>query len=245
MPRRLLAPLALVSALLLGSTGPVQAAPLSSYARTGELLGVDVSHWNGAPRWAAAKEAGVKFVIAKATEAQRFVDSQYARNKGRADALGIRFTAYHFAQPDRTSGDAVLEADHFVRTASLSGRHLLPVLDLEVHGGLSQKRLIEWARTWVRRVEQRLGVKPMIYTSPSFWVERMGNTRWFADNGNRLWIAHWGAAEPRVPAANWGGRGWTMWQVSDCAKVAGINGCVDVDRFRGTRLGGLKIDNNR
>ena len=244
-PRRLVLPLALAAALFLALGTPVEAASLSSYARDGHLLGLDVSHWQGAPRWKKAKAAGVQFVIAKASEAQGFVDNQYARNKRRADALGIPFTAYHFARPDRTTNDAVREADHFVRTARLAGRYLLPVLDLEVTGGLGPKRLIEWTRAWLKRVEQRLGVKPIIYTSPSFWTERMNDTRWFANNGYRLWIAHWRATEPRVPAANWGGRGWTLWQVSDCGSVSGIGGCVDVDLYRGTNIAPLRIKRNR
>lgn len=244
-PGRLALPLVLSTVLAVALGSPAHAASLGSYARDGHLVGIDVSHWQGRPHWKSVRAAGARFVIAKATEAQGFVDGQFARNKRRADALGIAFTAYHFARPDRTAGDAVREADHFVRTAGLAGRHLLPVLDLEVTGGLGHKRLIEWTRTWLGRVEQRLGVKPMIYTSPAFWTERMNNTRWFANNGYRLWVAHWRAEQPTVPAANWAGRGWTFWQISDCGSVAGINGCVDVDLHRGTNLGRLRIKNNR
>jgi lysozyme len=243
--RRLALPLSLAVALVLAAGGPAEAASISSFARAGHLVGIDVSHWQGRPTWKKVKADGVQFVIAKATEGQAHVDTQYARNKRRADALGIPFAAYHFARPDRTTDDARREADHFVRTARLAGRHLLPVLDLEVTGGLGPKRLIEWTRTWLRRVERKLGVKPIIYASPSFWVDRMNNTRWFADNGYRLWIAHWRVSQPRVPASNWGGRGWTLWQMTDCGRVSGISGCVDVDLYSGTRIGRLRIRNNR
>jgi GH25 family lysozyme M1 (1,4-beta-N-acetylmuramidase) len=66
----------------------------------------------------------------------------------------------------------------------------------------------------------------------------MGDTRWFADNGYRvLWIAHWGTTSPAIPAANWSGRSWMMWQYSNCGVVPGIRGCVDLDRFGGADLG--------
>jgi GH25 family lysozyme M1 (1,4-beta-N-acetylmuramidase) len=39
-----------------------------------------------------------------------------------------------------------------------------------------------------------------------------------------------------VPAANWGGRSWTIWQVCDCGTVAGISGPVDVDRLATAEL---------
>jgi lysozyme len=244
-PRRLALPLVVACALAIALAGPAEAASITSFARDDHLLGIDVSHWQGKPHWKSVRDAGVKFVIAKATEGQTHVDSQYARNKSRADALGLAFTAYHFARPDGTTNDARREANHFVRTAGLKGRHLLPVLDLEVTGGLGPKRLTEWTRTWLARVEALVGVKPIIYTSPSFWAERMGDTRWFADNGYQLWVAHWHVSDPRVPAANWGGRGWTLWQVTDCAKVPGISGCVDADLYAGLKIGRLRIKNNR
>jgi lysozyme len=244
-PRRFALPVVLSLALLIALGTPAQAASLGSFARAGHLLGIDVSHWQGKPNWTKVKAGGVRFVIAKATEAQGFVDPQYARNRKNADALGIPFTAYHFARPDRTTNDAIREADHFVRQASLAGRHLLPVLDLEVTGGLGPKRLIAWTRAWVQRVEQKLGVKPIIYTGPYFWSDNLNNTRWFADNGYRLWIAHWRVKQPRLPASNWGGRGWTLWQRSDCGTVSGISGCVDVDLYQGTNIGRLRIKNNR
>ena len=74
----------------------------------------------------------------------------------------------------------------------------------------------------------------------------MGRTAWFANNGYRLWVAHWTTADsPRMPAANWGGHGWTIWQYSSRGSVDGINGFVDLDRYAGTDLGALRIKNNR
>jgi GH25 family lysozyme M1 (1,4-beta-N-acetylmuramidase) len=69
----------------------------------------------------------------------------------------------------------------------------------------------------------------------------MGNSRWFANNGYALWIAHWHVAQPRVPASNWAGHGWTIWQYDNCGSVAGIDGCVDLDRLNGTDIDALRI----
>jgi lysozyme len=239
-----------LSAVLAASLIVIVAVPIGDGrdAQAGEshLTGVDVSHWNGTIGWREARAAGVKFVFAKATDGRQFVDSQYARNKARADELGLYFSAYHFARPSRGVNDPVLEADHFVRTAGLRARHLVPVLDLEVTGGLGQRRLTAWVRAWLERVESHLEVKPMIYTTPSFWQDRMGNTRWFANNGyDVLWIAHWYTSEPRVPASNWSGAGWSFWQRTDCGRLPGFDGCVDVDLHRGTDIGRLTIGNRR
>jgi lysozyme len=229
--------LSLVAAVSVDTRGAQAAGPY--------LNGIDVSRWQGKPSWPDVKQAGVRFVIAKASEGRDWRDPEYARNRTALRNVGIPFTAYHFARPDGTAGDAVAEADNFVAAARLDGRNLIPVLDLEDHGSLGRRALVRWTKAWLARVDARLGVKAMIYTSPSFWVERMGNTRWFADNGYRLWIAHWRVDSPRVPASNWGGRGWTLWQHSDCGSVSGIKGCVDLDRYAGDRLAPLKIRNNR
>ena len=210
------------------------------------LEGMDVSHHNDPVDWAKAKAAGIRFVFAKATESGDFVDPSYAHNKQQVEALGLSFGAYHFAQPDGAAGDAPAEADHFVDTAALTGKDLVPVLDLEVSGGLGQRKLIAWAKSWLAEVHARLGVKATIYTTPSFWAQHMGNTTWFATNGYRLWVAHWTeAGKPTVAASNWGGRGWTFWQYDNCGAVDGSTGCVDRDRYNGTGLAALKIKNNR
>jgi GH25 family lysozyme M1 (1,4-beta-N-acetylmuramidase) len=234
---------ALLTGLVVGAIPP-GGVPAAS-AQATYLNGIDISHWQGQPEWAQVKADGVRFVFAKATEGVGFVDEEYASNMAGAGSQSIPFGAYHFARPDSSAGDAIAEADHFVEHASLLGRHLLPVLDLEVTGGLGVKKLKAWAWSWLNRVEQRLGVKAIIYTSPSFWRDRMGNARGFADRGHRLWIAHWDAAKPTLPANNWGGRGWTLWQHTDNGSVAGINGDVDRDRLNGTSLAPLKIKNNR
>ncbi|MEA2676684.1 MAG: lysozyme [Chloroflexota bacterium] len=238
-PRRLAVPLML--AVLAGVVlGGALAAP-SPVAAADDLAGIDVSHWQGQIAWSDVAADGVHFAIAKATEGRVYQDTEYARNKERAAAFGIAFTAYHFANPDTTANDAVLEADNFVDTADLGPGNLRPVLDLEKNGGLGINKLRRWVTAWLARVESRVGVKPLIYTSPSFWHDKMGNSRWFADNGYGLWIAHWHVAAPRVPARNWGGQGWTIWQYDNCGSIEGIDGCVDRDRLNGTDLDALRI----
>jgi GH25 family lysozyme M1 (1,4-beta-N-acetylmuramidase) len=40
---------------------------------------------------------------------------------------------------------------------------------------------------------------------------------------------------PRVPAANWAGESWSVWQYTSDGSVAGIDGRVDRDVLRGLR----------
>lgn len=205
------------------------------------LQGIDVSQYQGRIDWNAVAKSQ-DYAIARATLGRTTVDTMYATNKAGAKAARIRFGAYHFAKPDTGTNDAIAEADHFVRNARLGRGNLIPTLDLEVTGGLGVSALRTWTRTWLARVTARLGVRPMIYTSPSFWRTYMGNTTWFANNGYRsLWIAHYGVTSPTVPAQNWTGEGWTFWQWTRCGRVSGITGCVDRDRYNGSSLAAVTI----
>lgn len=208
------------------------------------LYGIDVSHWQRAPRWQQVKDAGVRFVIARATYSNTGLDEQYARNRTVLRNKRIPFTAYHHAGPDLTAGDAVAEADHFVDVAMLDGRNLLPALDLKTHGELDANALQDWVKAWLARVEERLGVKPMIYAPTALWINWMGNSTWFAENGYRFWVKDWSVESPTLPADNWGGLGWTLWQTGK-GPVPGIRGTVDQNRFNGPSLAPIRIRNNR
>src|SRR5439155_1719164 len=94
---------------------------------------------------------------------------------------------------------------------------------------------------WGAAVGSTLGVKPLIYTNADFWMTHMGNTTSFADAGYGLFVASWGTAEPVLPAFDWGGHGWTMWQTTSCGKVPGIPGCLDRDVFNGAILSSITI----
>jgi GH25 family lysozyme M1 (1,4-beta-N-acetylmuramidase) len=223
-----------------GALGPVTAplgpVPAPVVAQPiGSLPGIDISHHQDTIDWAQVAASGVRFAVAKATEGQTFVDPQYAINRAGAEAAGVAFTAYHFARPDETPNDAVLEADHFVDTALLAPGNLIPALDIERTGGLSQAEVTTWILTWLDRVNERLGVRPMVYTSPNGWDARTGDTTAVADAGYTvLWVAHWGVSEPRLPGNEWSGNGWTFWQYSNCGSVPGIVGCVDLDWYGST-----------
>jgi GH25 family lysozyme M1 (1,4-beta-N-acetylmuramidase) len=219
---------------LLGVSAVYAAVGLFRAASTGYTEGVDVSHWQGAIDFNKVRGAGRRFVIAKATEGTTYTDSNYATNRSKALAASVRFTGYHFARPGTAAGDAVKEADHFIGVLGLQHGMMIPALDLELSGGLGVSALQTWAKTFVTRVYNRLGVKPMIYSNPGFWRSNMGDTSWFANNGYRVWIANWKVSSPTVPASNWGGRGWSFWQYSNCGSVAGVSGCVDLDRIKGS-----------
>lgn len=212
---------------------------------TGRRQGLDVSHWNGTIHWKRVKSSGMKFVIVKATEGTGFNDPAYARNRAGARGANLHFTAYEFADPGSRPRDPVEDAAHFVRVAGLHSADLVPVLDLEQTGGLNDANLITWVKRWCDAVEHRLGVRPIIYTSPSFWTQHMDDTTALAEAGSPLWIAHWFVQDPMLPAAEWNGTGWSLWQWTDREHVGGIAGRVDLDLLNGTSFDALTIANAR
>ncbi len=198
---------------------------------SGYTEGIDVSKWQGTIDWALVRASGKRFAIAKASEGIGYEDPTYDVNKAGALAQGIKLGAYHFARPG--SNNPVVEADWFVDTAGYERGMLIPTLDLEQTGGLGTTALTAWVKAWVERVDERLGVKPMIYVSPNFWRTNMADTRWFAENGYRvLWVAHWGVGSPNAPGGDWAGRSWTFWQYTSNGRVPGIAGRVDLNRYR-------------
>lgn len=211
----------------------VLVASAATYAK-----GVDVSNYQGSSiDWLQVSSDGYLFAFAKATESTGFTDVTYALNRGGAQGVGLRLGAYHFARPSggnaaqQTAG-AIAQADHFVDVAQPRGGDLPPALDLETNGGLAPAGLVRWTQAFLDEVAARTGASAVIYASPNFWKTSLGDTTAFALASHRLWVAHWTTGPaPLVPAANWGGTGWTFWQWSDCQKVAGIQSrCVDGDR---------------
>ena len=213
------------------------AFPVSAAPRT-MVNGIDVSMWQGTIDWAKVRTTDVRFAILRATRGVGYVDPSFTGNQAGATANRIVVGAYHRATPGRATGDAQAEADHFVAVARNAPGDLVPALDIEETGGLTPPRLQAWVRTWLERVRARLGVRPMVYTSPYFWRVAMGDSQWFAQNGYPVWVAHWGVGlnGVDVPAVTWSGRDWTFWQYTNRGHVKGITTAVDRDHLHGTNL---------
>ncbi len=187
--------------------------------------GLDVSHYQGNIDWNQVAGAGYTFAYVKASEGVTYKDPMFVTNIQGASAAGLEVGAYHFARP--TSNSAISEADHFVDTIQpyMSYLTLPPALDLEVGESMGWGALSNWAKTFLERVESRLGVTPIIYVS-SYYARHLDPslTRW------NLWVAHYGVSSPNTGV--WSD--WMFWQYTDSGSVPGISGTVDLDVYHGT-----------
>jgi lysozyme len=221
-------------------------APAGASAGT-RATGIDVSRFQGTIYWPSVVAAGVGFAFVQASRgsgadctvkpAQCGADPYFATNRVAAETAGVRVGAYHraFAAGGTDAdarADALAEADVFLASVgSLQSGELVPVLDVETpFSGMTSTTLRTWIRVWVKRVTKRLGRKPMIYTNATSWAST-GNTTEFARARYPLWVAEYGVSRPSVPAANWAGHGYSVWQFTSSGSVPGISGNVDMDRL--------------
>ena len=191
--------------------------------------GIDISHYQGTVSWSKVDDAGITFAFMKATEGTSYADPTLKTNWAGAERQGIYRSAYHFARPG--SGSAVAQARFFVSKAGTfqDRGDLPPVLDLETTGGLGPAALRSWVSTWLSTVEDLTGRRPILYFSPYFWIDHLGNSTAFTKYP--LWVAHYTTGSPKVPG---GWSSWTFWQRTDSGRVSGIGGNVDMNRFNGT-----------
>jgi lysozyme len=223
----------------------------SATAAAGRLEGVDVSRFNGQIDWQQVAGSPIAFAFVQASRGAGDdcavkprhcgADPLYELNYDEARAAGIRVGAYHraFATGETRAevrADAKAEAAVFAgEVGKLRRGDLLPALDIETpFGTLDAGELRLWVRTWLERVQRRLGAPPIVYTNATSWAAT-GDTTQFALAGHPLWVANWGVRVPRVPAANWAGESWSVWQYTSDGSVAGIDGRVDRDVLRGLR----------
>src|SRR5262249_34686978 len=151
-------------------------------------------------------------------------DAQFAHNFVAMKQAGLKRGAYQFF---RASADPEAQAELLVKAVRRLGSADLPlVADVETDDGQTPEDVQPRLKRWVRRVERRTRIRPMIYPSPSMSA-KLGTKFGEYD----LWVAHYAVDCPTVPE---GWRRWTFWQHSSTGKVPGIAGRVDLDRFAGT-----------
>jgi len=151
------------------------------------INGIDVSHHNTI-NWGNIRSLNrtqnLYFCFSKASEGLNNPDEKFANNRKGSASAGLLPGAYHFFLPTQ---DAIAQAGVLSnQVGTLAPGELPPVVDIEwtkIVGKNGQvKRQELWSEVpkaerinvilrFLGEVEQRLGVKPIIYTAVSFWEE--------------------------------------------------------------------------
>lgn len=191
-----------------------------------QLHGIDVSYYQGKINWRKVKameedDVRVHFAFIKATEGLFSVDPYFQRNWREAPKAGIVCGAYHFFRPQK-SGE--WQAKFFLQTVKFETGDLPPVVDIEELNGVSPAQMRAELGAFIRYVEKKTGVKPIIYTGLSFYKDYLKGSF----ESYPLWIAHYHQPKLKVSST-----AWSFWQHSDKARISGINHVVDFNAFNG------------
>ncbi len=195
-----------------------------------KIHGIDVSYAQGKIDWhkvAAMEEDSVRirFAFIKATEGLLTIDPYFKRNWREAAKVGIVCGAYHYFRPKK---DGLWQARFFLQNVKPETGDLPAVVDVEVLDGQSPEKMRKQLKAFIKKVEEKTGTKPIIYTGNSFYKDYLAG--YF--DGYPLWIAHYYKEQLRVAK----GTNWWFWQHSDKATINGINHVVDFDAFKGDSL---------
>lgn len=191
-----------------------------------KIHGIDVSSYQGNIYWPAVaamqdQDVNIRFAFIKATEGLNNIDKQFGRNWQNAKATNITTGAYHYFLATKSGR---LQAKNFIKTVKLKTGDLPPVLDIEELYGVRADSMRSRVNTWLQIVEKAYGVKPIIYTSASFYKNFLGDKF----TNYPLWVAHYFVKEkPGVKD------GWQFWQHNAAGKVNGIKTRVDFNVFSG------------
>jgi lysozyme len=149
-----------------------------------------------------ARAAGLDFAFIKASQAA-WADPDMIYNWQAAKDAGLLRGAYHFLV---WNVDPVRQADFFCGLLHQCPPEIGYVCDFEWWQTIPSNAL-DICRRFVERVEANTGKPPFIYTAPGFWNQYGSKDEKWARYP--LWVAHWGATNPIVPAP-W--KAWTFWQ---------------------------------
>lgn len=188
------------------------------------MNGIDISSWQKDLNLNNLKGAGLDFVIIKATQGTSYVNPHCSRHYAQAEACGYLKGLYHYA----TGGDAVAEAEYFLKNISSHIYDAILCLDWESNGNpvFDTANARSWVKTWCDRVYAKTGVKPIVYASASALDQVTGI------GGYSLWVAQYA----NMRRTGWQTHPWNggkyscaIRQYSSRGRLPGYNGDLDMN----------------
>jgi GH25 family lysozyme M1 (1,4-beta-N-acetylmuramidase) len=198
-----------------------------------EVLGIDVSRWQGEIEWLRVAQAGYQYAVIRATVGDYYTDPKFDVNWRDAQEAGLFVTAYHVTVPGRAPAAQI---DRFFKVLGNRDADLPLVLDVELNRkpGTTQifgpAAISDNVLRCADLCEQGDERRPIIYTAAWFWNANISRSAQWATYP--LWVASYGGSQPRMPV-DW--RTWTFWQKSNAGRVPGVSSQnVDINTFNGS-----------
>ena len=187
------------------------------------MHGIDLSHYQGEVFWETVGEnTKMAYVYLKATEGGDRIDAQYERNIEMAHRHGLKVGSYHFFRPKTP---VITQLENFMMQCRPGEQDLIPMIDVETTGGLSNEEFCDSLHAFLDLVEQAYHQSPLIYTFRNFYNRHLIGQI----NDYKLMIAMYTDEEPELAD----GRDITMWQYTSHGRIVGVRGNVDKSRFMG------------
>lgn len=145
------------------------------------VRGIDLAMFQGDPDFIAmSRDESLVFAVAKATEGQGYYDPKWERNLRLAPSSFEFFGCYHVL---RGTSDGALQAEHAGRqwervVIECKAARSIPMpvmMDFEIADKRAPEWLVDNAVKFRTRIEQLTGLRPLIYSYPSFLREQCGD----------------------------------------------------------------------
>lgn len=191
-------------------------------------FGIDISEYQDKIDWDKVKELEggypIEFVFIRATVGNDRADRKFKKYWKKAKQKKFICGAYHYYRPNENS---VEQANNFIENVTLVEGDFPPVLDIEkLPKEQSIERLKVGLKRWLSIVEKHYGVRPIIYSSESYYVDFLRDD--FEEYP--FWIANYTSFYEDIDDE------WSIWQISENAKADGIKGSVDANIYNGTSV---------
>lgn len=200
------------------------------------LKGIDISKYQETVDWKKVKGAGQTFAFSRTSDGLKYPDAYFTKNWKGMKAAGLIRGAYQFFRPAQ---NPTAQANDLIERIESAGGllpgDLPPVLDLEVTDGVAKATVVSRAKTWIKVVEAKYKIKPLVYTG-----NNMASVTQSHFSAYHLWVPNYGATCPLMPS---GWKNWKFWQTSESGTVSGVNGPCDTNLFNGnvTKLKELTV----
>lgn len=201
--------------------------PNQVYARHYEVIGVDVSSYQGDIDWPTLAAQDIQFAFIKATEGSSYADEKFDDNWQNAAQTDLAVGAYHFFSYDSAGST---QADNFIAHVPVREDSLPPVVDVEFYGdkerNLPEKENVSpELHALLDQLEAYYGQKPIIYATEKSYVLYI----WDEFDDYDIWI--------RNVVTDTNLEHWNFWQYTDKMKLNGYDGqeqFIDMNVFSGT-----------
>ena len=186
--------------------------------KSNSTIGVDISSYQADVDMEKLKEQDIRFVYIKASEGSKLQDDKFASNWENALKAGLPSGAYHFFSFDSPGST---QAENFITAVGddIKGR-LLPVVDVEYYGDKEKnppekEDVIRELTVFLNAVEDKYGVKPMIYTGAGIYEKYLSDLA----PEYKFWISS------LYTPLGWNYHGdWYIWQYLNRGRLEGCSG---------------------